>query len=150
MRAAQGETVRYDEDICIAGGALITIDFQIAPLRDDEGTIVNLVPSGIDVTGTRDRGATISIQGTRAAHRYDGVDPHPADDMYALGIIAYEMTARAAPDGYTITVGATSSTVINEALYPKLPYSMSRDFVPVAPVNASARGNLAATRWSPR
>ena len=44
----------------------------------------------------------------------------------------------AAPDGYTLTVGATSSTVVNEAIYPKLPYSMQRDFVPVAPVFTQA------------
>lgn len=40
----------------------------------------------------------------------------------------------ATPDGYTLTVGATSSTVVNEAIFPKLPYSMARDFVPVAPI----------------
>ena len=40
----------------------------------------------------------------------------------------------AAPDGYTLTFGATSSTVINEAIFPKLPYSMARDFVAVAPI----------------
>ena len=40
----------------------------------------------------------------------------------------------AAPDGYTLTFGATSSTVINEAIFPKLTYNMARDFVAVAPV----------------
>lgn len=40
----------------------------------------------------------------------------------------------AAPDGYTLTVGATSSTVVNQALFPKLPYNMERDFVPIGPV----------------
>jgi tripartite-type tricarboxylate transporter receptor subunit TctC len=40
----------------------------------------------------------------------------------------------AAPDGYTLTFGATSSTVINEAIFPKLPYSMAKDFVAIAPV----------------
>jgi tripartite-type tricarboxylate transporter receptor subunit TctC len=39
----------------------------------------------------------------------------------------------APPDGYTITFGSSSTTSVNEALYPKLPYSM-RDFVPVAAV----------------
>lgn len=42
------------------------------------------------------------------------------------------------PDGYTLTVAATSSTAVNEAIYPKLPYSMQRDFVPVAPVFTQA------------
>lgn len=44
----------------------------------------------------------------------------------------------AAPDGYTLTVAATSSTVVNEAIYPKLTYNMQRDFVPVAPVFTQA------------
>ena len=43
----------------------------------------------------------------------------------------------AAADGYTITFGSSSTTSVNEALYPKLPYSM-RDFIPVAPVFGQA------------
>jgi hypothetical protein len=31
------------------------------------------------VITARNHGATISIQGTRAAHRYEGVDPHPGN-----------------------------------------------------------------------
>ncbi len=49
-RARSGETVRYDVPVCIAGGHLITVDFQIAPLRDDQGRIINLVPSAVDIT----------------------------------------------------------------------------------------------------
>ncbi len=37
-------------------------------------------------------------------------------------------------DGYTITFASSTTTAVNEALYPKLPYNMQRDFVPVAPV----------------
>jgi signal transduction histidine kinase/CheY-like chemotaxis protein len=33
----------------MAGGALVTIDFQISPLRDSEGTITHLIPSGVVV-----------------------------------------------------------------------------------------------------
>lgn len=40
----------------------------------------------------------------------------------------------AAPDGYTITFASSTTTAVNEALYPKLPYNMQRDFVPVAAV----------------
>lgn len=49
-RARGGETVRYDVPVRIAGGRIITIDFQLAPLRDDQGRVINLVPSGFDVT----------------------------------------------------------------------------------------------------
>jgi PAS domain S-box-containing protein len=47
--AAAGELVRYDVPVRMAGGALVTIDFQISPLRDSEGTITHLIPSGVVV-----------------------------------------------------------------------------------------------------
>lgn len=39
-----------------------------------------------------------------------------------------------APDGYTITFASSTTTAVNEAVFPKLPYNMKRDFVPVAGV----------------
>ena len=47
--AARGEWVRFDIDVRTSGGP-ITIDFQLAPLRDVEGRIVGLQPSGVDIT----------------------------------------------------------------------------------------------------
>jgi tripartite-type tricarboxylate transporter receptor subunit TctC len=52
----------------------------------------------------------------------------------AAGAIAAQFTARAAPDGHTLMVGSTSEIGINPSLYPKLPYSVARDFVPVTPL----------------
>ncbi len=49
-RAAQGESVRYDEQIRVAEGQLIWLDFSIQPLRDETGRIRFLVPSGLVVT----------------------------------------------------------------------------------------------------
>ncbi len=49
-RAQNGHIVRYDTQIQVAGGHLVWIDFQLAPLRNADGTIVNLVPSGIDIS----------------------------------------------------------------------------------------------------
>lgn len=40
----------------------------------------------------------------------------------------------AAPDGYTITFASSTTTAVNEAVIPNLPYKMDRDFVPVGPV----------------
>jgi tripartite-type tricarboxylate transporter receptor subunit TctC len=48
----------------------------------------------------------------------------------ANGIIAYELTARAAPDGYTFTAVA-AGVVINASLYGKIPYDPLRDFAPI-------------------
>jgi len=51
-----------------------------------------------------------------------------------LGIPGMLEGRDAAPDGYTITFGSSSTTVVNEVLYPeKLPYRLT-DFIPVAPV----------------
>jgi PAS domain S-box-containing protein len=48
-RAAAGETVRYDVPIRVAQDGRLTIDFQVAPLRDEAGRITHLVPSGVPV-----------------------------------------------------------------------------------------------------
>src|SRR5690606_29447623 len=42
--------VRYDVDAQIADGKLITIDFILSPIFDQEGRVTHLVPSGIDIT----------------------------------------------------------------------------------------------------
>tara|TARA_R110002126_G_C10488843_1_gene503066 strand:- start:6002 stop:8185 length:2184 start_codon:yes stop_codon:yes gene_type:complete len=49
-RAREGELVRYDIKVRVAGEQLLWIDFQLSPLRDDDGTVVNLIPSGIDIS----------------------------------------------------------------------------------------------------
>jgi len=40
--------------------------------------------------------------------------------------------AKAPPDGYTLMVSAEATFVINQSLYPKLPYDPVKDFAPVA------------------
>jgi tripartite-type tricarboxylate transporter receptor subunit TctC len=49
----------------------------------------------------------------------------------ANAIIATEFVARAAPDGYTLLVGASGAMAFNPGLYAKLPYDPVRDFEPV-------------------
>ncbi len=49
----------------------------------------------------------------------------------ANAIIATEFVARAAPDGYTLLVGASGAMAFNPGLYAKLPYDSQRDFEPV-------------------
>jgi tripartite-type tricarboxylate transporter receptor subunit TctC len=50
----------------------------------------------------------------------------------AGGIVGTELAARAAPDGYTLTVGSVGTHAVNQSLYRKLPYNVLRDFQPVA------------------
>src|SRR6185295_17199365 len=58
--------------------------------------------------------------------------PVPIDNKPgANAIIATEFVARAAPDGYTLLVGASGAMTFNPGLYAKLPYDPLRDFEPV-------------------
>mgnify|MGYP003343571216 FL=1 len=47
------------------------------------------------------------------------------------GVIAAEIAARAAPDGYTLFFGTTATQAITPHYYKKLPYDPLRDFAPV-------------------
>ena len=49
-KAAGGEFIRYDVDVVGVGGKVITIDFSIIPIFDDEGNVIYLVPEGRDVS----------------------------------------------------------------------------------------------------
>ena len=51
-------------------------------------------------------------------------------------IIGTEAVAKAAPDGYTLLMGASGPIVFNPALYSKLPYSPTRDLTPVSIVGS--------------
>ncbi len=45
VRARNGETIRYDGCVRMAGGKLIDIDFMLVPAFNDEGHITHLIPS---------------------------------------------------------------------------------------------------------
>ncbi len=53
-KAAAGETSRFDVDIAWRDDRRITIDFQIAPLRNESGEVIQLIPSGVDITARKE------------------------------------------------------------------------------------------------
>ena len=52
-KAAAGKTSRFDVDIAWRDGRRIPIDFQIAPLRNEAGDVIQLIPSGVDITARK-------------------------------------------------------------------------------------------------
>jgi tripartite-type tricarboxylate transporter receptor subunit TctC len=60
-------------------------------------------------------------------HAQSFVEPRPG----AGGIVATEVAAKAAPDGYTFII-VTVGHAVNPSLYSKLPYDTVHDLVPVA------------------
>ncbi len=53
----------------------------------------------------------------------------------ANGIIGIELAAKAPHDGYTLLF-SPSSIVVNQVVYPKIPYDVLRDFAPITNVAA--------------
>ena len=64
----------------------------------------------------------------------------------AGGNIAAELTAKSAPDGYTIMMATIGTHAINYSLYSKLPFHPIRDFTPVALVGESPNALVINTR----
>ncbi|MCB9940642.1 MAG: PAS domain S-box protein [Planctomycetaceae bacterium] len=48
--AFAGERVRFDVPLYAAGNQRLMIDFMLAPVRDEHGTITHLIPSGVDIS----------------------------------------------------------------------------------------------------
>jgi tripartite-type tricarboxylate transporter receptor subunit TctC len=66
----------------------------------------------------------------------------------ANGTLALGQVARAAPDGYTVTITGQTSIAFNPVLYPSLPYDPLRDFQPITRIVAVSNA-LVVKRGSP-
>jgi tripartite-type tricarboxylate transporter receptor subunit TctC len=55
----------------------------------------------------------------------------------AQGVIASELVARSAPDGYTLMLGNKGSHGVNQAVIPKLPFDTVRDFSCISLIGAA-------------
>jgi len=68
----------------------------------------------------------------------------------AGGTIATARVARAAPDGYTLSLGNLGTHVVSPATYPNIQYHPLRDFEPVALLGTTAYWLVARTTLPPR
>lgn len=63
-RAARGEPSRFDAVNRVGPDRFITVDFMLAPARDERGRVTHLVPSAVDITEKRRLEAELA----RASH----------------------------------------------------------------------------------
>ncbi len=91
--------------------------------------VVGFAPGGsTDVTAR-----IIAQELSRLWNQQVVVDNRPG----ASGMIAAELAAKAAPDGYTLLVSPQTSIVVAPLLFSKMAYDPLKDFVPVAVVGSS-------------
>lgn len=90
-RARSGEPVRYDELIRVAGDARMWIDFQLAPLRDEDGQITHVIPSAIDITERKEAEAQHLADQERIAHQFAELEALYAEAPLGLGVLDREL-----------------------------------------------------------
>src|SRR5271154_6315916 len=112
---------------CLAAALLALVPFGAAaaeawPTRPIHWIVPYVPGGGTDIT------ARLLTPGLSAALGHQVViDNRPG----AAGNLGTELVASAPPDGYTILF-ATVANSINDSLYANLPFSIERDFAPVA------------------
>jgi two-component system, chemotaxis family, CheB/CheR fusion protein len=52
-KASFGEMVRYDEKVRLSEGTLVTMDFQLVPMKNEKDQVTHFIASGLDVTARR-------------------------------------------------------------------------------------------------
>ena len=112
--------------VAVTSGGAVAQDYPVKPIR----LIVPFGPGGTTDILSR-------VIGERLGERFGQqvlIDNRPG----AGGNIAAELTARAAPDGYTIFLGLMGTQSINISIYPKLAFDPLKDFAPVSLVVNSA------------
>lgn len=70
-RAAAGEIVRQDIPMRLGADEQIIVDFMIAPMRDEQGTITHLIPSAVDVSDRHRAQAELAERERRFRRLYE-------------------------------------------------------------------------------
>jgi len=119
MRACYGYAPALMTVCAVAGGAAQAQDYPNKPIR----VIIASAPGGSTDTIGRTVGDGIGgALGQQVVHD---------NRAGAGGIVAAELTARAAPDGYTFLLSTTAGIAVSGNLYKKLPYDPIKDFAPI-------------------
>ena len=116
----------------LAAGAVQAQDYPTKPIR-----LLAPFPagSGPDANAREIAGELTKILGQTVI-----VENKPG----ASGIIGTDAAAKAAPDGYTLVVGTTSTMSVLRHLYTKLPFNAEKDFAPVSLLGVLNTGLIAA------
>lgn len=109
----------------VAIGVLIPLAAQAQawPTRQPIRIVVPYPPGGASDVTARTLGAKL----TESLGQSVVIENRPG----ANGIIALEVVAKAAPDGYTLLMANLGPNAINPGVYAKLPYDAIRDFTPI-------------------
>ncbi len=70
-RAMAGRVVRYDVEVRMAGDRRMPIDFMVCPVRDEQGRVVQLVCSAVDISAR--------LQAEQESQRWAAVVNHSSD-----------------------------------------------------------------------
>jgi tripartite-type tricarboxylate transporter receptor subunit TctC len=92
------------------------------PTKPIRFIVANAPGGGLDVVARLTSPAVSTALGQQLI-----IDNRPG----ATGSVAAELTARAAPDGYTILMGAIGNLAVNPHIYKGLGYNPTRDLAPV-------------------
>jgi len=73
-----------------------------------------------------------------APHLFEGSGQQVVIDNRAgaNGIIGTDIVAKATPDGHTVYFGTAGALSVNPTLYPRLPFDIHRDFIPLTQVSS--------------
>src|SRR3954468_4753085 len=104
--------------LCLSAGQALAQDYPSRPVR----IIVPSPPAG----GTDIVGRVLADHFSKALGQQFFVENKPG----AGNMIGIEAVARAAPDGYTLLMTA-STLALNSVLFKKVPYDPVRDFAPI-------------------
>ena len=119
--------MKKSNTLAAAIGALIACSTSGVPAADYPTKPVRMLVGFAPGGGTDSTARPIAQKLSEALGQQVIVDNRPG----AAGNIATDITAHAAPDGYTILMATIASLAINPSLYGNLPFDPEKDLAPV-------------------